>query len=502
MHFFFFFDEAVENTIQYGWQEAHNGKRIYLAKDNSSIEDINAYLLDNDQDNVFLNYTDGNINLGLHEYNGSLYTSNLVGVCRLKGRNGETLFDSDGNELILKVVPRFNIKIIDLLNYIKDDDEFDRYMAPQTVSNRHREKDIKALNQNEIFYFYDNEKPLEVEDDISSENSIITTTVFLSLLRLLCRKPLMGRMEQKDNNLVGKVKGKIIIEKNIRLNSMHGRNDRFACRYLHYTDDIKENQILKAALIKAKRFLTGYFGVNSKDNNYYSSIISYCSHALRNISTINYSGNDCNGLRFTGCYTYYKPVIQMAKMVLDDISIEPSGATKVSGFIIPYAISMEKLFEVYVRAYLKKNGVNSYKSSTMPGLYLEKFDKKIDVFKEEEKDNPGNYISGSIKPDIIIIDQETGEHVVLDVKYKDYKHGGNRSDRLQLLAYSMMLDANDIGIVFPADEENTIFDSRTINSRAMTLIRYHQLLLSMNKNDSSIANYVKTIFDKKRETSD
>ena len=71
----------------------------------------------------------------------------------------------------------------------------------------------KAIDRNEIFYFYVNENPLKVDDKISGENSIITVTVFLTLLRLLCKKPLMGRMMKKEKNLTGKVKGKIVIEK-------------------------------------------------------------------------------------------------------------------------------------------------------------------------------------------------------------------------------------------------------------------------------------------------
>ena len=53
------------------------------------------------------------------------------------------------------------------------------------------------------------------------------------------------------------------------------------------------------------------------------------------------------------------------------------------------------------------------------GIRLEKYDNKTDVFMEEEGlSNPGKYISGSIKPDLILTDRESGETVVFDVKYK------------------------------------------------------------------------------------
>lgn len=304
-----------------GWQEPNGGKRIYLITDNTKMDGFTDYIKPEDIEHLYVTYSESRVNLGIHYYRNSLYSSNLVGICRIKSVDDETLYDAAGNELLIKVVPRFNVTVVELLNYIRDDDEFDRYMAPQTISNRHKEKDIEAIDRNEIFYFFENEKPLKVDGGISSENSIITVTVFLTLLRLLCRRPLMGRMLKEEENLTGKVKGKIVIEKNIRSNTMHGRNDRFYCQYLRFSDDIIENQILKAALRKAKRFIVDYFGDYSKDNNNYASMISYCSNALRHISDIQCSGTACNGLKFSGCYTYYKPVMAMARMVLDDISV-------------------------------------------------------------------------------------------------------------------------------------------------------------------------------------
>lgn len=228
-------------------------------------------------------------------------------------------------------------------------------------------------------------------------------------------------------------------------------------------------------------------------------MISYCSNALRHISEIECSGSACNGLKFSGCYTYYKPVMAMAKMVLDDISVESNGEISTTGYIVPYAISMEKLFEVYVRAYLKKNGIESYRSRSDTGIRLEKFDDKTDVFFEEEGlVNPGKYISGSIKPDLVLTDCESGETVVFDVKYKDYTNGDSRNDRLQLLAYSMMMNANNVGIILPAQTDVEIFDARRINSMEHRIVKYHQMLLGIMKDNPTIANYIKdNTFEKK-----
>ncbi len=200
-----------------GWQEPKDGKRIYLITDNTRMDGFTDYIKLEDMDSLYVTSSESKVNLGIHYYKNVLYSSNLVGICRIKSAAGESLYDNEGNELLIKVIPRFNVTVVELLNYIRDDDEFDRYMAPQTISNKYKEQDIEAIDKNEIFYFFEDEKPLKVDDGISAENSIITVTVFLTLLRILCRRPLMGKMLKEEENLSGKVKGKIVIEKNIRI---------------------------------------------------------------------------------------------------------------------------------------------------------------------------------------------------------------------------------------------------------------------------------------------
>lgn len=482
-----------------GWQEPKNGKRIYIVKDNSPMMEFYTHIPEEDRKDIYISYEGkSRINLGIHEYKGKLYSSNFVGICRLKKADRiTTIMDSLGNEILINVIPRFkSTGVVDLLNYIRDDEEFDRYLAPQTTRTKSREKDIEAVDKNEIFYFFENEKPLKISDSISNNNSIITVTVFLNLLRALCKKPLMGKMQKEEANFTGKVKGKIAIEKNIQINTIHGRKDRFYCQYLKYTDDIIENQILKAALKKAKRYILDYFGIYVKDNNTYSAAISYCSNALKHISDINCKGADCNKYKFTGCYAYYKPVMLMAQMVLDGISIESNGTAKTSGYVVPYAISMEKLFEVYVRAYLKKNGFLSYNDKKPEGIRIEKYDDKKDVLiNDSSVSNPGRYISGTVKPDIVLRDTMTNKVVILDVKYKDFNNSSNaREDRLQLLAYSLMYNSDDIGLIFPIEDVEIEFGKRDINSAEARLIKYHQYAFNLTNPDGKIAQRIEETF--------
>lgn len=102
------------------------------------------------------------------------------------------------------------------------------------------------------------------------------------------------------------------------------------------------------------------------------------------------------------------------------------------------------------------------------------------------------------KPDLILTDRESGETVVFDVKYKDYTNGDSRNDRLQLLAYSMMMNANNVGIILPTHVDVEIFDARRINSMENRIVKYHQMLLGIMKDNPTIADYIKdNTFEKK-----
>ena len=94
----------------------------------------------------------------------------------------------------------------------------------------------------------------KANDGILFNSILLMASVFVTLLKGLCCKPLMGRMLCKEENLVGKVKGKVVFNKNIQRNTLHGRDDRVYCRYLFYSEDILENQILKAALFSHDYF--------------------------------------------------------------------------------------------------------------------------------------------------------------------------------------------------------------------------------------------------------
>ena len=373
------------------WEEGSKRQWVFFAKDNSSLDGLSEKV---NIDDILCSFDDPALNLGIHKVNGRLYSGNYVGVCRLKGLNGKTIKAHDGREIIVRIEPRFPVSVVEMLNTLRDDDEFESYLAPQTNRLNEHSLEVEDLRSNELFSFFTDDDPIFLKDGFAKESSVIAASVFVTLLKGLCSKPLMGRMICKEENLVGKVKGKVIFSKNIRNNTLRGRDDRVFCKYLYYSEDILENQILKAALHKAEIFLNRYFGSISGNKNTYRDMLVFCRNALSHISYTKIGRMDVARVKTTGVYVYYKPVINAAKMVLNEITLEATGQSTVTSYVVPYAVSMDKLFEMYVRALLKRAGIKPY-SATDSSIRLLKYDEKIAVVKN--KGLPfASYISGNI----------------------------------------------------------------------------------------------------------
>ena len=460
------------------WKEGSKHQWVFYAKDNSSLEGLSEKI---NPDELLCSSQEDIVNLGIKRINGRIYSGNFVGVCKLKNVSGKGILSSDGREVILKIEPRFPVSVVDMLNAIRDDDEFEHYLAPQTNKLNDTNREIEDLKDNELFHFFDDEDPIFLQDEIAKESSIITASVYITMLKALCSRPLMGRMVRNEQNLVGKAKGKIVFSKNIRANTLRGRDDRIYCRYLQYSEDILENQVLRAALHKAELFLNQYFGSAAGDKNSFREMISYSRKALSHVSYTKISRLDLSKIKTTGVYVYYKPVINAAKMVLNEITLEANGSSAVTSYVVPYAISMDKLFEMYVRAYFKRAGVHSYDSQES-GIHISRYDDKTAVLRERNK-SYANYIGGNIKPDIIIYDPDTGNYVVFDVKYKDSLSSRYaRPDRMQILAYGLMLGCNNVGNIFPTQDgtNNVYYKRNEINSNETRTRYYNQLEVAID----------------------
>lgn len=385
------------------------------------------------------------INLGIYSKNNGYRSKGYVGVVRLK-------VDAKGErntqiETVLKVSPRFpSLNPVHMLQVLSNDDEFPNYLAAMQQTN------------NPLFHFF-KDQPIKLHDTILEETNLITVMLFLNSLKKLCMKPLYGCMVRVEENMVSKVKGKIVIHKHIKQNVLKARADRIYCAYQKYKTDILENQYLKMALFKVRKFIER----NNIVMPELEALVSYCTKVLQQVSMPNRKLNRKALTKMRGLYAYYNNVLDYAEMIDREFAMDCTGSIKQTGFIVPYAINMQMLFEVYVRYRLKQ--------------YLKNGPLKMKPFLDSKRvlQNEDLYISGKIIPDIILTYNNV-VYSVLDVKYKNlYKeyHSNVREDRLQLLAYGLMYNPLHIGHIFPGEN----IRNHKYSVVTDTKITYHELVI-------------------------
>ena len=440
-------------------------------KDWSEVK--NSVFKDKDFD-PFLSETeksDYHYNLGIYKDGDTIRTKSYVGIVRLVDQNKETIRDKNG-EVFLKISSRFGFDPFTMLDKVLGDEEYESYVSGQ--------------KDDMLYELFVDQKPIcinhEVENGEKSseksfsliEGNLMPAITFVRLCTDICRRQLKPQMQYQEENLTGKVKGKIVHSKNIRKNLIHGREDRIFCRFISQSIDTPENRILKAALLKAEKIIS-----DSKKLNNLMNMCHYCRTALNKVKTVKITDKDFSGLHLTGYYAYYKGAVSVAKLLLsDNLSLsanysENTGSKNI--YIIPYVIKMEALFEFYIRAILKEK-VELYPKDGKPTdnkIYLHPYKpySKLGGYRILKQDIPKNtdytHLIKTFYPDIIL--EKDKKIYVYDVKYK-YAEKASRSDTYQILSYMLLLDTLKCGFIMPfLDEmknniENTDIKSMVLDS--------------------------------------
>ena len=235
--------------------------------------------------------------------------------------------------------------------------------------------------------------------DIQWEKETIANTQLFDVLTPLLvvqyfviLEKLVGRGLKRDyitieDNLRGKIKGKLNFGKQFRQNVIKKREERFFCRYQEYSADIPVNRLLKKAL-DCSLFLLGDIratSMNIQSSSFISSKLKIVD-AFRNICS-DVQLQSIKDSNFDKLNVYYPQAIQLAKLILRhyDNSVCDSKSER---RVPPFWIDMSRLFEVYILGML---------SSYYPEMI--KFQVK------------GSY---GTQCDYL----HTGEGVVIDAKYK------------------------------------------------------------------------------------
>lgn len=402
-----------------------------------------------------------NSNFGIHRYNNALWTSGQVGVGRLFDRDNMPIQDN-GKDHVLVVSSSYDLNPWLMLENVLLDDEYESYVDEL-------EKDGKYLFQ----VFYD-QPVIRLPHGFGADAETLFALSFVSSCYALCKKGLKKSLIHYTDNFTAKLRGKIDVSRNIKHNSAKGRNDRFFCKYIDFTEDNIENRIIKAALTNCKEIIHQRF---QKDTSISKKVI-FCFNTLKHVKSVSIANSDLNSAEASGLYSYYKPVLQQARAILgfkfQSYSNVSRGNIEKPVYTIPYVINMETLFEYYARTVLKRifseDCYRIEKYSTK--LFLQK---DVDAPEAAEK---GVHLMPFCIPDIIILRNET-PFLVIDAKYKT---GGrpDRSDSHQLLAYVLLTGADRCAFILP-NAQTKVREMETTRDQFLTLaarnVRYYEMML-------------------------
>lgn len=392
-------------------------------------------------------------NLGIYLDDHNQYrSSGYVGVCVLQTKDGQDYIGADGKKIILHVKPRFKtISPWQMLTEIMKDEEYEDYIHGSESS---------------IYTILDAESPIKLNID-ESGGEVLLAISFIRACYKVCSTNLKRKMQYKKENLNGKIRGRIDFPNQVKKNIARGREDQIYCKYPAFSEDILENQILKNALIVSERLLRVNKCMEAEGIDNIRSMCTYCKNRLKGISEVKIKKSDFLSINVKGFNASYGPAIGLAEMIIthSNMSVNVSGVK--SGYVIPYAIRMEALFEFYTRTrikqYLETKGIKEQVRLDPYRSNKNKEDLLLSV------NNDSAYLMKNYIPDIafqIRCKNNESEEIdwkyvaVMDVKYQrsTEKVGAEtrRHNSHQLLFYALLLNVKRCGFVFPADSDRRI----------------------------------------------
>lgn len=266
---------------------------------------------------------------------------------------------------------------------------------------------VKSNEDISDLYYVDFSKPaieINQKDDFLTPILVIQ---FLTYLDKICHSGLQKGYYWIEENLDGKIKGKILIKETMRQNHLNSRFTKTYCRYQEFGINTKENQFLKYTF----RFCLNYLDKFQKLNiiNDLESTVGFIKSSLEKVTCNSVFRKEIT-VNNNPLFASYKNALQIANLILKRSSFNITNTTSTKIKAYPYWINMSKLFEIHVLKLLR--------SSFKEGVYYQK------------------KYSGRI-PDIVLnLDKYKA---IVDVKYKPYEEKSIEiEDVRQVAAYARM----------------------------------------------------------------
>ena len=292
---------------------------------------------------------------------------------------------------------------------------------------------VVGPHMDKCFFFWPKKPLIEIplkEVPLEQASAPFAAMAFVKELHEMVRRNMRKNFLQKEENLTGRFKGRLLMGQHIRKNLLAGRPDRNYCQYGVISEDCRENQILLAALERCARLLMS--DERAKKNAKLMSMVRMCRTALQGVTLRRHiHERDFAGIRYTGTFVHYKRPHALARMILNHKELDPSakspdkeGETNKTVKVVPFALCTSELFERYCEVQLR----NVPNLKTWAG-----------------SENLGREYP--YRPDFLSAESITTTHWILDAKYyRSYqKHDRKISEDniQQLLKYSQHKPVRD-----------------------------------------------------------
>ena len=247
--------------------------------------------------------------------------------------------------------------------------------------------------------------------------SLLEVIAYLHTLARFVQRHLRQGFVRVSENLVGKVRGRVLISNQIRENLVRARRHPIVSEFSSVCLDTLENRVLKAALDTAAHWLARQpIGVVPPPVNQW---IAVSRSALAAVPDYQVNQRDWTTVRKAGLMASYAKPLAFARLVLTRLHLTPTGAADEDGELrtLPFFLDANRLFEGWVGVCLAHAGCDPKAQGTRHQRVCG--------------------TSVEFRPDFVL----PNLHAVVDAKYKRRDQGQILgSDLYQVIGYARLLE--------------------------------------------------------------
>ena len=301
-----------------------------------------------------------------------------------------------------------------------------------------------------VLWIAPKEAPIELsrDDALLDSGHVLVALAFIAELRRLLLRSRRLEFQPETRNLVGRIKGKPLVQRNLRENVVRGRLDRITCQFLSRTMDNPVNRVFKCTLKRCRTLLKRRGATGASLNSVWTAA-SFCDSVLADVALLSHlRDSDFNQPGLRGFYRGHANILNLARAVHRNFiyAKESKSGDNASTKTVPFLINTPHLCERWVIARAQRVAEAKKWSLAFPQKAEPKLGDGFISFAPDmvfKKDNQVRILDAKYKKfweNIECPDSKTDR-----VNYDDFRH-----DLHQILAYQSVFSAERVGIIFPS----------------------------------------------------